>query len=65
MNGVDHLADIGQLERLDPRIQRENLIVDDRSDANVIDVVGGVERVSLDVVRGRGQVKAETFEEHD
>jgi hypothetical protein len=30
MNGVDHLADVGQLKSLDARIQGQNLVVDDR-----------------------------------
>src|SRR4051794_39321483 len=65
MNGVDHLADVAELQCLDVGIEGEHLIIDDRADANVIDVVGGMERVALDVVRRSGQVKAEAFEKHD
>src|SRR5215213_555871 len=65
MNGIDHLADVRQLESLDPGVERENLIVEDRVDANAIDVVGGVERMSLNVVRGSGQMEAEAFKQHD
>ncbi len=65
MNGVDHLTDIGQLKGLNPGVEREHLVVDDRGDPNVIDVVGGIERMPLNVVGSRSQVKAEAFEKHD
>jgi len=65
MNSVDHLADVGLLKSLDPGIERKNLVVEDRGDSDVIDVVGRVERVTLNVVGGVSQVQAETFEEHD
>ena len=52
MNSVDHLADVGLLRSLDPGIERKNLVVEDRGDSDVIDVVGRVERVTLDVLGG-------------
>jgi hypothetical protein len=39
MNGVDHLADVRQLERLDARSQGEDLIVEDGGYRNAVDVV--------------------------
>ena len=53
------------MERLDAGIERQHLVVDDRGDPNVIDVVGGMEGMALDVVRHDRQVKAEALEEHD
>jgi hypothetical protein len=58
VEGVDHLADVGLLEGLDSRVQRQDLVVDDRADPDLVDVVGGVEGVTLDVVGRRAEVQA-------
>ncbi len=64
MDGVDDLPDVRPLERLDVRVEREDLVIDDRGDPDLVDVVGGVERMALDIVRRRAEVKAEAVEEH-
>ena len=52
-------------ESLHSGIEGENLIIDDRGDSNVVDVVGGMKRMTLDVVGNLSQVKAEALEKHD
>ena len=64
VHGVDDLADVGLLQRAYPRVEWQHLVVDDRGDRDVVDVVARVERMSLDVVGQRGEVEAEAFEEH-
>jgi len=64
VDGVDDLPDVRLLERLDARVQREDLIVDDRGDPDLVDVVGGVERMAVDIVGRRAEVEAEAVEEH-
>jgi hypothetical protein len=43
MNSVDHLANVGKLQSLDARVERQDLVVNNRGNANVIDVVGYME----------------------
>jgi hypothetical protein len=47
---IDHLADVRLLDGLDARVERQDLVVDDRADPDPVDVVGGMERVTLDVI---------------
>jgi hypothetical protein len=58
VHGVHHLAQVGLLNRLNPRVERKDLVVDDRADRDLVDVVAGAERVTLDVVRCRAQMQA-------
>jgi hypothetical protein len=64
VEGVDHLVDVGLLEGLDARVQRQDLVVEDRADPDPVDVVGGVEGVTLDVVRRRAEVQGPAVEQH-
>jgi hypothetical protein len=64
LDGVDDLPDVGLLERLDARVEREDLVIDDRGDPDLVDVVVGAERMALEVVRRRAEVQAEAVEEH-
>jgi hypothetical protein len=64
VDGVDDLAEVRLLERLDARVERELLILDDGGDADPVDIVGGVERMAPDVVRRRAEVEAPALEEH-
>ncbi len=64
VHGVDDVADVGLLQDLDRRIERQLLVVDDRPDVDAVDVVRAVERVTGDVRRDLGQVHAEPFEQH-
>jgi hypothetical protein len=59
VHGVHHPAEVGLLNDLDPRVEREDLVVDDRGERDPVDVVAGVERVALDVVRRRAKVQAQ------
>jgi hypothetical protein len=61
---VNDLADVRLLERLDARVEREDLVVVDRGDPDPVDVVGSVERMAPDVVGRRCEVEAEALEEH-
>src|SRR5215208_5124850 len=46
-------------------MERKDLVIHDRGNADIVDVVGRVERVvALDVVRWSRQVEAEALEEH-
>ena len=65
LNGVDDFADVRLLQSLDARIERQYLVVVDRVDADPVDVVGGVERVALDVVGREAEVEPEALEEHN
>src|SRR6266851_10148266 len=58
------LAQVGLLERVDARVQRQDLVVNDRADRDLVDVVAGVERVTLDIVWRRAQVQGPPFEQH-
>jgi hypothetical protein len=60
---VDHLADVGLLKLLDTRIKRQDLVVDDRADPDPVDVVGGVERMPLDVIGRRAEVHGPAVED--
>jgi hypothetical protein len=61
---VDDLADVGLLDHLDLRIERQDLQVIDRRRADPVDVVRRVERMAFDVVGWRAQVQRPAFEEH-
>jgi hypothetical protein len=64
VDGVDDLADVRLLERLDVRVEREDLVVDDRRDRDPVDVDCGVERMAFDVVGLRTEVEGPPVEEH-
>jgi hypothetical protein len=64
VKGVDDLADIGLLQRLDARVQRQDLVVQDRADPDPVEVVGRVEGVPFDVVGRRAEVQGPAVEEH-
>ena len=64
MDGIDHFPDVRFLERLDARIERKHLVVEDRGDPDPIDVVRGMERVALHIVWRRAEVESPTVEEH-
>ena len=65
MDRVDNLPDVRLLKPLDSWVERQDLVIDDRSDADVVDVIGGVEWMTLDVVGHGAEVEAEAVEEHD
>ena len=58
------LSDVGLLQRLDRRVERQDHVVDDPTDADAVHIVPGVERVAFDVVGRRGEVQAEALEQH-
>src|SRR5829696_1882986 len=64
LDGIDNFADVRLLQSLDARIERQHLIIVDRGDANIVDVVGGVKRMTFDVVRRETEVEPEALEEH-
>jgi len=64
VDGVDDLADVGLLERLNAGVEREDLVIDDRGDPDLIDVVGCLERMAHDVVGRGAEVEGPAVEEH-
>ncbi len=62
---IDHFADVRFFERLHAGVERQHLVIDDRGNADTVDVVGGVEGMAFDVV-GRGrEVQRPAVEQHD
>jgi hypothetical protein len=61
---VHHLADVRLLQFLDARVEREDVVVDDRADRDSVHVVVAMEGVTFDVVGRRAEVKRPALEEH-
>jgi hypothetical protein len=64
VEGIDHVADVGLLDVLDARVERQYLVVEDGPDGDPIDVVGGVEGMALDMEGRQAQVERPSIEEH-
>jgi hypothetical protein len=62
---VDHVTDVRVLDSLDQRVEWQHLQVVDGGRGYAVDVVAGVERVALDVVRCGAEVQGPAVEEHD
>src|SRR5919108_1465720 len=64
MEGIDYFMDVRFLERLNARIERQDLVIDDRIDRDAVDIVPGVEGMSLYIVGRGAKVKGPTVEQH-
>src|SRR3712207_2281131 len=65
MKRINDLANVRLLDGLHTRVERQHLVIDDRGDADPVDVVDCVERMAFDVIRWRAEVEAPPLEEHD
>src|SRR5262245_48812738 len=64
MHGIDNPAYVCLLKALNPRVERKDLIVGDRSDVDAVDVVEVMEWMALDAVWGWTQMQRPALEQH-
>jgi len=65
MDRINNLVDVCLLKRLDALIERQNLIIEDRGDPDPVDVVVGMEWMTLDMIRRGAEVDGPTVKEHN